>query len=117
MPRSIAQDTGAAAEDAAAHWLEQQGLAVIARNYRCRGGEIDIIARDGATYVFIEVRARRSNRFGGAAASITAAKQAHLIYAARHFLLRLGFEPACRFDAMLRDGETWQWLRNAFSAD
>jgi len=94
---------GAAAEALAAEFLQSRGLAVIKRNYRCRGGEIDLIARDGATLVFVEVRLRSSNAFGGALASITAAKRRRLRFAAGLFLSSLAREPQCRFDAVLLD--------------
>ena len=66
---------GPAAEALAARFLTTRGLAIVGRNYRCRGGEIDIIARDGGTVVFVEVRLRRSAEYGGAAESITARKR------------------------------------------
>jgi putative endonuclease len=106
---------GEQAEALAAEFLVGHGLAVVARNYRCRGGEIDIIAQDGETLVFVEVRLRRDARFGGAAASITAAKRQRLAIAARHYLGRLGREPFCRFDAVLfeaLDHREPTWLRN-----
>lgn len=96
--------TGAAAESLAAEFLEARGLVVVERNYRCRGGEIDLIARDGATLVFVEVRLRTSDAFGGARASITAAKRRRLKFAAGLFLSGLSEEPPCRFDAILLDG-------------
>ena len=74
----------------AAEFLVARGLAIVARNFRTRRGEIDLIARDGATLVFVEVRLRRSQSFGGAGASITAAKSARLTTAARVYLARLG---------------------------
>jgi putative endonuclease len=67
-------DAGARAESVAALFLEARGLTIVARNFRTRRGEIDIIARDGATLVFVEVRLRRSQSFGGAGASITSAR-------------------------------------------
>ncbi|MFI4953220.1 MAG: YraN family protein, partial [Burkholderiales bacterium] len=76
---------GAAAEALAAEFLQARGLAIIERNYRCRGGEIDLIARDGETLIFVEVRLRSSAAFGGAAASITAAKRKRLTFAAAHY--------------------------------
>jgi len=108
-------DRGAAAEALAARFLQARGVRIVERNYRCRGGEIDIIARDGSTLVFVEVRLRRSDAFGGAAASITAAKRRRLGLAARHYLGRLGREPPCRFDAILLDSldpERIEWLRD-----
>ncbi|RLJ62158.1 YraN family protein [Sulfurisoma sediminicola] len=107
------QAKGAAAEDAAARLLEARGLRVVGRNFRVRGGEIDLVCRDGATTVFVEVRLRSRSDFGGAAASITAAKQARVILAARHWLVRHGETP-CRFDAVLSDGQTFEWIRDAF---
>src|ERR1044072_679376 len=74
---------GVAAEELAAAFLQEHGLRIIARNYRCRLGEIDLVALERGTTVFVEVRQRSSSAFGGAAASITARKQARLIRAAR----------------------------------
>lgn len=107
---------GAAAEESAASYLAARGLRVIGRNFRVRGGEIDLICRDGNSVVFVEVRLRRRSDYGGAAASITAAKQAKIIMAARHWLARHGEAP-CRFDCVLTDGEHIEWLRDAFAAD
>jgi putative endonuclease len=105
---------GAAAEALAASYLATRGLMIVQRNYRCRGGEIDLIARDGEVLVFVEVRLRRNRAFGTAAESITAAKRRRLRLAARHYLARLGREPPCRFDAVLLDAletENIEWLR------
>ncbi|MBZ0093478.1 MAG: YraN family protein [Burkholderiales bacterium] len=113
----MSQESGAKAEDAAAAYLERQGLKILNRNYRCRYGEIDLICRDGSTLVFVEVRLRTSARYGGAAASITSKKQGRLLTAARHYLSSLGSMPECRFDALLieelQTGQM-QWIRNAF---
>ena len=94
---------GRAAEDLAARFLDGQGLHVVARNFRTKRGEIDLVARDGATLVFVEVRFRRSASHGGAAESITAAKQARMVAAAQVYLLRQRGDPPCRFDAILLD--------------
>jgi putative endonuclease len=94
---------GAAAETLAADFLARRGVEIIARNYRCRGGEIDLIVRDRDMLVFVEVRLRSSVAYGGAAASITATKRRRLARAAGHYLARLGREPPCRFDAILLD--------------
>jgi putative endonuclease len=110
------QAQGAAAEDLAARFLAERKLKVIERNYRIRGGEIDLICRDGESVVFVEVRLRRRADYGGAAASITPSKQARLIRAAQHWLARHGDVP-CRFDCVLLDGDNIEWLRDAFSAD
>ncbi len=114
-------ERGKDAEARAAKFLESQGLQIVERNYRGRYGEIDLIARDGKTLVFVEVRARASNAFGGAAASITAAKRSKLTRTALQYLATLGRTPPCRFDAVLmRNGATGaepvEWIRDAFSA-
>ena len=109
---------GRQAEDLATRFLEKKKLRIIARNYRCRGGEIDLVCRDGATLVFVEVRLRSDPRFGGAAASVTVAKQGRIALAAQHYLAahRLHDAP-CRFDCVLIDGEAPpEWLRDAFQA-
>lgn len=113
---SATQAKGAAAEELAAQHLAKHGLRLVERNFRVRGGEIDLICRDGSSVVFVEVRLRRRSDYGGAAASITAAKQARIIMAARHWLARHG-ECPCRFDCVLLDGEHIEWLRDAFAAD
>lgn len=111
---------GDAAEDQALRHLQAQGLRLVARNYRTPGrggGEIDLVMRErDGTLVFVEVRQRGSARFGGAAASIGAAKQRRIVFAARHFLLRLGQEPPCRFDVISIEGGGIQWMRAAFDA-
>jgi putative endonuclease len=110
------RESGRHAEDVAAAFLQQSGLKVIERNYQCRFGEIDLIARDGNMLVFVEVRMRKSNAFGGAAASITRAKREKLLLTARHYLLGMRQVPACRFDAILIAGEgaAPEWLKNVF---
>jgi putative endonuclease len=112
----LTQAKGAAGEELAARYLTGRGLRVVERNFRVRGGEIDLICRDGQTVVFVEVRLRRRSDYGGAAASITATKQAKIIMAARHWLVRHGESP-CRFDCVLLDGDNIEWLRDAFAAD
>jgi putative endonuclease len=109
-------NSGREAEAMAAAFLEARGLTIVARNYRCRLGEIDLVARDGPTTVFVEVRRRSSASFGGAAASITSAKRLKLLKAARHYMSRLRTLPQCRFDALLIQGEPprIEWIRNAF---
>lgn len=111
---------GDAAEDRALAYLAGRGLRLAARNYRTPGrggGEIDLILwdRDG-TLVFVEVRQRRSRAFGGAAASIDAAKQRRIVFAARHYLLRLAPTPPCRFDVVSMESGAIQWMRAAFDA-
>ena len=107
---------GRDAEAMAAAFLQARGLTILERNYRCRLGEIDLVAREGGTTVFVEVRRRASSAFGDAAASITSAKRLKLLRAARHYMSRLRTLPECRFDALLIDGEPpcIEWIRNAF---
>lgn len=107
---------GVPAESLAAAFLERQGLKILERNYRCRFGEIDLVAASGPTLVFIEVRARRSEDFGGAAGSITAAKRRRLLASARHYLATHRGERACRFDVVLVRGNqpVVEWLADAF---
>ena len=114
---------GDAAEARAAAWLQRHGLALVERNYRvargphARGGEIDLVMRErDGTLVFVEVRLRAGSAFGGAAASVGAAKQARLAYAAQHYLMRFASPPPCRFDVVAVDGEDVEWLRAAFDA-
>ena len=108
---------GIEGEDLAARFLVQHGLEIVQRNYRCRLGEIDLVARDGETLVFVEVRLRGDARFGGAAASISFHKQRRLLAAAGLYLSRLRRTPACRFDAVLLDrAGRIEWLRDVISA-
>lgn len=107
---------GDEAEETAARHLAAQGVAILARNFRIKGGEIDLVCREGATTVFVEVRRRARTDFGGAAGSITPTKRKRLILAARHWLAQHG-EGACRFDCVLIDGGNLEWLKDAFSAD
>lgn len=106
-------ERGRAMEDRALAWLEGRGLKLVTRNFRCRGGEIDLILREGRELVFVEVRARSSNSHGGAAASITPAKQQRLLLAAQLYLQRLAHLPPCRFDVLAFEGEQVHWLRGA----
>lgn len=110
------QRDGGAAEEIAARHLARHGLVILDRNYRCRGGEIDLVARDGETLVFVEVRLRRSQRFGGAGASVDARKQARVLVAARHYLAGRGERP-CRCDVVALDAldpARIEWIRDAF---
>lgn len=112
-------ETGQAAEALAADHLARRGIKVLQRNYRCRGGEIDLICDDRGTLVFVEVRMRSNARFGGAAASVTAAKRRRIVLAARHFLAGKP-QPPCRFDVIALDRldpAAVSWIRDAFAAD
>lgn len=106
---------GARAEDLCAGLLRSAGLRLLERNWRCRLGEIDLIADEGGVLVFAEVRMRRGFGFGGAAESLTAAKRARIVAAARLYLSRRP-EAQCRFDVFLVDGPAGdvKWIRGAF---
>lgn len=121
-PRPGAQGRGAEAEALAERYLAARGLTVLARNVRCRGGEIDLVGLERGTLVFIEVRLRSGTGFGGAAASITTRKQRRIILAARWWLAGAGrghAQRACRFDAVLLDSldeDGVEWIPAAFDA-
>lgn len=117
------RSVGQRGEDEAARHLEAQGLRLLERNYRCRGGEIDLVMREGNTLVLVEVRLRASAEFGGAAASVGPRKQRRFILAARHLLMtRPEFRSLpMRFDVVALDGGAADvaridWIRDAFRA-
>ncbi|WP_449370362.1 YraN family protein [Thiomonas sp.] len=114
-----ARRLGQAAEAQACADLQARGLRLVERNYRVRGGEIDLIMRaaDG-TLVFVEVRARsNAAAYGGAAGSVDARKRRRIVLAARHYLARLAEEPVCRFDVVTLDGDRLEWLPGAFAVE
>ncbi|MGV7197619.1 YraN family protein [Xanthomonas axonopodis] len=115
------QRRGAAVEAAARVMLEQAGLRLVVSNATYRGGELDLVMRDGQSLVFVEVRYRRDDRFGGGAASVDVRKRRKLVLAAQLFLVH---HPAlaalpCRFDVVDACGEppVLHWIRDAFRAD
>lgn len=114
------QNTGKLGEDLATVELWHQGYAILARRYRTRYGEIDIVAQDGETIVFVEVKARRSDRFGTAAESVTPWKQRRIAAMALDYLAWSGrMDAPCRFDVVAIDGVasdkvTIQHIKSAF---
>jgi putative endonuclease len=111
-------DTGSRAEELVAELFRRAGLRILARNWRCRHGEIDLIAEERGTLVFAEVRYRGNSSFGGAAESITEAKRSRIVAAASLYLAGRP-QADCRFDVLLLDalqGGRIRWIRNAFSA-
>jgi putative endonuclease len=118
-PRTTKQ-VGDSAEDLALAHLQKAGLRLLNRNYRTPGrggGEIDLIMRESdGTCVFIEVRQRKTASHGGAAASVSSAKQRRIVFAARHYLMRLRDMPPCRFDVVAVDAGGIEWLQAAFDA-
>jgi putative endonuclease len=109
---------GDAAEEKALAYLQDRGLRLLQRNYRTPGrggGEIDLIMQlPDHTVVFVEVRQRGSQAFGGAGASVGRIKQGRIIYAARHYLMRWRRLPPVRFDVVLVEDDGVQWLPAAF---
>ncbi|HWG83902.1 MAG TPA: YraN family protein [Deinococcales bacterium] len=108
---------GAWAEDAAVRRLEAAGLRVLARNWRCRGGELDVVARDrDGTLVFVEVKQRATDGYGSAAEHLVARKAALVRRAALQYMGRDDLR--CRFDAVLVSGtearHSLEWLKDAF---
>lgn len=120
--RSSTRAAGAQFEAQAERALERHGLSTVARNFTCRGGELDLVMIDRGTLVFVEVRYRRSSRFGSAAETIGQTKQARLLRAAQIFLLRNAryADYPCRFDVVALSGDParpeMDWIAGAFSA-
>ncbi len=111
-PKTDAQLLGRQGEQLALHYLHNQGLIHVESNFRRPFGEIDLIMQDHATLVFVEVRSRAKKTFGGAAASVTVAKQRRLTLAAQVYLQRFQVSPPCRFDVVAIDGGRIEWLKN-----
>jgi putative endonuclease len=111
------QHLGKWGEDRAVRELEQRGYAILARRYRTRHGEIDIVADHGGTIVFVEVKARRGPENGGAAAAVTTHKQQRLASMAVDYLARhRATNRPCRFDVVAIDGEDITVYASAFDA-
>ena len=109
-------DTGRKAEELAAALLQTKGMTIVEKNFRAKVGEIDIVAKDKDEIVFVEVRARATRDFGGAAASVGGAKRRKLVRAAALWLQARGWDGACRFDVVAVDGGKLEHLPAAFDA-
>lgn len=107
---------GGCFEEKAAAFLEEKGLRIIMQNFRCRAGEIDLVAKDGEYLVFVEVKYRHTGESGRSGEAVNRKKQRRISRAAQFFLLRYGYgqETDCRFDVVAFDGEAVHWYRNAF---
>ena len=106
MQRDGRQDLGKHGEDLACEELQRRGYAILARRYRTRFGEIDIVAKDGDTIVFVEVKARVGDQFGGSAAAVTPLKQRKVATMAVDYLARCRLiDVPCRFDVVAVDFE------------
>lgn len=107
------QEQGRKWENAAQLYLQRHGLVLVEANFRCKLGEIDLIMREGATLVFVEVRQRAAGAQVSAAASISPAKIRRVVRAAQVYLQRCTRMPPCRIDVVAIDGGRIEWIRNA----
>ena len=105
----------------AEQYLSLQGLTLIEKNFHCRRGEIDLIMRDGDTYIFVEVKYRKNAGFGGAISAISASKQQKIKYCVTFYLHQAGlneYNTPCRIDVVVLEGDISKpqitWLKNAF---
>jgi len=115
------REIGSQTELFAEQYLIQQGLTTVDKNIHCRQGEIDLIMQDGDTFVFIEVKYRKSANFGGAIAAISVSKQKKIKHCAAFFLHKAQlneYNTPCRFDVIALEGDinkpSVTWLKNAF---
>jgi len=108
---------GKEGERIACEYLRQHGYALIERNWRCRFGEIDIIARDGDTLVFVEVKRRSGSGYGGAEGALTLRKQRRIVTATRMYLSQTRSDLPVRFDLVAIEGERITLLKNAFQLE
>jgi len=116
------QKLGQQAEDDAYHYLQQQGMQLKERNYRCRYGEIDLIMEHGEVIVFVEVRYRRNKKYGGGIASVDRFKRRKIINTATHYLQQrdLYYRVPCRFDVVAIGFDKQHpinWIKSAFTED
>lgn len=108
---------GEKTEQLASQYLLKQGLKVVEKNFRCKHGELDLIMRDDQTLVIVEVRFRKSNKYGGALESITYKKQSRIIVATNYYLLINKINSPIRFDVITMSNETQiNWIKNAFQS-
>ncbi|WP_057832637.1 YraN family protein [Colwellia sp. TT2012] len=114
-------DKGKVSEQFAEQFLVKQGLSLIDKNYHCRQGEVDLIMLDGDTYVFIEVKYRKSKAFGGALAAIPLSKQQKVKHCVTFYLHQAGlneYNTPCRIDVVALEGDISHpqvtWIKNAF---
>jgi len=119
--KQTTRQQGSLTETFAAQYLISQGLQLVDKNIHCRRGEIDLIMRDGPTYVFVEVKYRKNNAFGGAIAAVSYAKQQKIKHCVTFYLHQLGlneYNTPCRCDVIALLGDIQQpeitWLKNAF---
>lgn len=115
---NLRRTKGQQAEQLACDYLCRQGMRVVAKNYRCKRGEIDLVMRDDDSLVFVEVRYRKSHDFGGALHSVTAKKQEKIRLTALHYMQQHHYNDNARFDVVAITGEgkqqQFEWISNAF---
>jgi len=114
--------TGDHAEQLACRFLQQRGLQLLSRNYRCKGGEIDLVMQHGDSLVFVEVRYRHRTAFGTPAETVSSRKQARIIHCAQCYLSQhRAWNRAARFDVVCIAGglqrHRVEWLPDAFGLD
>ncbi len=114
--RQTSKDTGNNAETLALSHLKKLGLTLVTQNYHCKFGEVDLIVNDENTLVFVEVRFRKSDRFGSALESVTKSKQEKIVTTARHYIAkhRLGESRPIRFDVIGITANNIEWIKHAF---
>lgn len=112
---------GRSAEDDGVSWLEDQGLRVVHRNVQFRAGEIDVVALEGETLCFVEIKARATSRYGEAVRAVNQRKQRQIAAAAMLYLAKQAHDGPCRFDVLAMDGTSSGWrytyLRDAFQLE
>ena len=120
MPRRTSTQLGSEAEQLAVAHLTQRGYRIVETNYRVRGGELDIIALDGDVMAFVEVRSRRSTRWGHPLETVSRAKQLRLLRAAQRYLVRSRqLDRQVRFDVLaivIEPRRQFQLVQDAFDA-
>ncbi len=112
-----AQRAGMHQEEAAVVFLRSRGYAIVSRNWWCRFGEIDIIARDGDQLVFVEVRARKTESHGSPEETISRLKKKRIIAAAQIYLAGKDCDLAVRFDVVAISGNDFRLHKNAFTGE
>ena len=117
QPKTPHIKQGEQAEELAHQFLINQGLKPVCQNFRCKLGEIDLIMEDGNTLVFVEVRYRKSDKFGSAVESITQRKQSRIIAATNFYLMTNKIDQPIRFDVIgISNNQPLNWIHNAFQA-
>lgn len=115
MKKANNRQTGARYEREAAAYLERQGYRILEYNYRCKMGEIDLIAKDGISLVFCEVKYRKGTECGHPEEAVDVRKQRILSKCAMYYLMEHGLmDSACRFDVVSIEGDKLTHYRNAF---